>query len=287
MSLLGLIFISAQKDRSSATIKRNLTHESLHLLEGELSYDEDWFEEAMVDYLTMVLLGEFNELDSYGYVLGITLISQLIDKHGFEKIYHIFNASNPTEEFKTLFEENIDQILKIIKMILSKDNRVINYAHFVYQSQNIWEELLANVDSTAYLTALEKEIAEVAKGKTDYIRDGISEARKKEVVHKAWSIPDLEKQVGKVRGQWEAIVQQNQEIRRYVSSVHDLKSLFNKGGIDLTPAAMDVQDSGVGFRYNPAVNFPRIDESQLDGFTPDVFRIIPITDLPKLLGMKK
>ena len=58
------------------------------------------------------------------------------------------------------------------------------------------------------------------------------------------------------------------------------------GGIDLNPNALTIEQQGQILPFVIPEGYENIDASMLTGFTPDVFRIIPVTNLPILLGLE-
>jgi hypothetical protein len=66
-----------------------------------------------------------------------------------------------------------------------------------------------------------------------------------------------------------------------------LKNIENTGGIDLTPARMDLQTKGEGagmaFNFDPAMI---VQFKNAAGFRPVILSIQPMADLPKFLGVE-
>ena len=60
------------------------------------------------------------------------------------------------------------------------------------------------------------------------------------------------------------------------------------GGIDLNPAKLDIQDEGQNIQVNvPAMDMKMFEGADFKGLTPFIIQIVPITNLPLLLGTRE
>ena len=57
------------------------------------------------------------------------------------------------------------------------------------------------------------------------------------------------------------------------------------GGIDLNAAKLDIQEQGNDIKMNlPVIDLKAFENMNFTGFTPIIINIVPITNLPMLLG---
>ena len=59
----------------------------------------------------------------------------------------------------------------------------------------------------------------------------------------------------------------------------------NVGGIDLNPSLLEIQSEGRGIELETPVDMQDLENIQIEGFTPVIFQIVPVTNLPLLLGI--
>ena len=59
------------------------------------------------------------------------------------------------------------------------------------------------------------------------------------------------------------------------------------GGIDLNSNRLNLETKGEGVKFNLPKELENLDPASLSGFTPVIFRIVPITNLPFLLGLSE
>ena len=57
------------------------------------------------------------------------------------------------------------------------------------------------------------------------------------------------------------------------------------GGIDLTRKKINLETQGQGVEFNLPFDPNHLDQIPINGLTPVIFQITPITDLPLLLGL--
>ena len=60
------------------------------------------------------------------------------------------------------------------------------------------------------------------------------------------------------------------------------------GGIDLNPAKLDIKDDGQDIQINvPPLDMKMFEGPGFKGLTPFIIQIVPVTNLPLLLGTKE
>ena len=59
----------------------------------------------------------------------------------------------------------------------------------------------------------------------------------------------------------------------------------NPGGIDLTRKRLNLQTQGEGIEFNLPFDPNNLEKIPINGLTPVIFQITPVTDLPLLLGL--
>lgn len=59
----------------------------------------------------------------------------------------------------------------------------------------------------------------------------------------------------------------------------------NVGGIDLNPSMLEIQSEGRGIELETPVDMQDLENMPIEGFTPVIFQIVPVTNLPLLLGI--
>ena len=62
---------------------------------------------------------------------------------------------------------------------------------------------------------------------------------------------------------------------------------FQKGGIDLTPQNFNIETQGQGIEFNVPMNPAQWENLNIQGFTPVIFTITPVTNLPLFLGISQ
>ncbi len=67
------------------------------------------------------------------------------------------------------------------------------------------------------------------------------------------------------------------------SSKLEARSQTAPGGIDLTPDGMDIQTKGAMVPFSA----PNLENIDIQGLTPFIFRMVPLTDVPAFLGLKE
>ena len=60
---------------------------------------------------------------------------------------------------------------------------------------------------------------------------------------------------------------------------------FTKGGIDFNAKNLDINEQGENIKFNPPVDFKTLETMTIDGITPVIIQIVPIS-LPMMLGNK-
>ena len=65
----------------------------------------------------------------------------------------------------------------------------------------------------------------------------------------------------------------------------DNSMMANPGGIDLNPNMINLQSQGEGMDFNIPFNPQGMEDIRIDGFTPIIFNITPVTNLPFVLGI--
>jgi len=59
------------------------------------------------------------------------------------------------------------------------------------------------------------------------------------------------------------------------------------GGIDFNPTDLDIETRGEDIDFGTPVNIQNLENMQIEGFTPVIFQIIPVTNIPLLLGAEE
>ena len=62
-------------------------------------------------------------------------------------------------------------------------------------------------------------------------------------------------------------------------------SIKNPGGIDMNPNKLKLQTQGQGVEFNLPFDPNHLDQIPINGLTPVISQITPITNLPLLLGL--
>lgn len=73
-----------------------------------------------------------------------------------------------------------------------------------------------------------------------------------------------------------------------INKIKQKASSALKGGIDFNPSNLDLQTQGHGSDFRiPSVDMEKLENMHIEGFTPIIFQIVPITNLPLLLGLNQ
>ena len=65
------------------------------------------------------------------------------------------------------------------------------------------------------------------------------------------------------------------------------QTISDVGGIDFNPAGLNIQEQGTDIKINvPAIDIKIFENMNINGFTPVIIQIVPITNLPLILGIQ-
>jgi len=64
-----------------------------------------------------------------------------------------------------------------------------------------------------------------------------------------------------------------------------IEESFEKGGIDFNPKNLDIETRGEGMEFNTPFDPHVLETMDIQGFTPVIFQIVPLTNLPMFLGL--
>ena len=83
-----------------------------------------------------------------------------------------------------------------------------------------------------------------------------------------------------------AMIGTGHEDKAAISTGDDRKRTANKqGGIDLTPANLDLQIQGEGVNFLPQFDPAQIEQMNIEGLSPLILKIIPMTNVPVFMGV--